>query len=351
MKELSLAETIDALCRRRCAFALYRLPGGHKDIFCMQADGRCCDAQETHWTMMQPEGAAFVITPFDARPICLKSECDTPPRPGRFKPMEPVMNGEPVSRERYHELFKHYQSRVAEGQNGLRKLVLARCIDVPLPEDFSPYKALRRSCELSPHTFNALVHTPDTGTWLCNTPELLMRGCADDWETMALAGTRRISQAPWDDKNREEQALVVDHVRRSVSHYTEQLQMPPAESLPAGEIEHLCSRMSFRMSPHLLPRLLDELHPTPAVSGYPVTTALELLRTEPDMSRGCYAGYLGPIGPNGAQLFVMLRCMQIGRDSCRLYAGGGIMPDSIEEEEWLETEAKMHPMLKLLNRW
>ena len=350
MKELSMAETIDALCGRRCAFALYRLPGGRKDVFCMQADGRCCDEEETNRTMMHPEGAAFVITPFEARPICLRAECDTPPRPSRFRPMEPVMNGKPATREQYHMLFERYRTRVSEGQGGLRKLVLARCRDVPMPEGFSPAAAFRRSCELSPHTFNALIHTPATGTWLCSTPELLMRGCADDWETMALAGTRRITSAPWDDKNREEQALVVEHVRRSVSHYTEQLQMPPAESLPAGEIEHLCSRMSFRMSPHLLPRLLDELHPTPAVSGYPVTEALQLLRAEPDIPRGCYAGYLGPIGPSGAQFFVMLRCMQIGGGICRLYAGGGILPDSIEEEEWLETEAKMRPMLKLLNR-
>lgn len=314
----------------------------------MQEDGRCCDREEAHRTMRQPEGAAFIITPFDARPICLKAERQTPPRPSRFKPMASIMCGEATSRERYHELFEQYREHVIQGYSGLRKLVLARCSDVPMPPGFSPCAAYRRSCKLSPHTFNALIHTPETGTWLCNTPELLMRGCADDWETMALAGTRRISPQPWDAKNRAEQALVVEHVRRSVSRYTEQLQMPPAESLPAGEIEHLCSRMSFRMSPQLLPRLLDELHPTPAVSGYPVTTALALLRREPDIVRGCYAGYLGPIDPQGAHLFVMLRCMQIDGNFCRLYAGGGIMPDSVEEDEWLETEAKMLPMHKLL---
>ena len=40
-------------------------------------------------------------------------------------------------------------------------------------------------------------------------------------------------------------------------------------------------------------------------------------------------------------LFVTLRCMQIFRGFCRLYAGGGLMPDSVEEQEWQETENKM----------
>jgi isochorismate synthase len=41
------------------------------------------------------------------------------------------------------------------------------------------------------------------------------------------------------------------------------------------------------------------------------------------------------------QLYVSLRCMQIFPGFCRLYAGGGLMPDSDEEQEWLETENKM----------
>jgi isochorismate synthase len=41
------------------------------------------------------------------------------------------------------------------------------------------------------------------------------------------------------------------------------------------------------------------------------------------------------------QLYVSLRCMQIFNGFCRLYAGGGIMPDSVEEQEWQETVNKM----------
>jgi isochorismate synthase len=40
--------------------------------------------------------------------------------------------------------------------------------------------------------------------------------------------------------------------------------------------------------------------------------------------------------------------MQIFPNICRLYAGGGLMPDSEEESEWTETTAKMQSMLQLI---
>lgn len=40
--------------------------------------------------------------------------------------------------------------------------------------------------------------------------------------------------------------------------------------------------------------------------------------------------------------------MAIDGDSCSLYAGGGLLTDSIEEQEWLETEAKMETMRNVI---
>ena len=37
------AEKLDALCHRRCAFALYCLPGAQEPVFCMAKDGRTED--------------------------------------------------------------------------------------------------------------------------------------------------------------------------------------------------------------------------------------------------------------------------------------------------------------------
>jgi len=40
--------------------------------------------------------------------------------------------------------------------------------------------------------------------------------------------------------------------------------------------------------------------------------------------------------------------MQLSRSTCRLYAGGGLLKESIEENEWQETEAKLDTMRQLL---
>ena len=40
--------------------------------------------------------------------------------------------------------------------------------------------------------------------------------------------------------------------------------------------------------------------------------------------------------------------MQIAADGCHLYAGGGLLRDSVEEQEWQETESKLEAMRALL---
>jgi isochorismate synthase len=40
--------------------------------------------------------------------------------------------------------------------------------------------------------------------------------------------------------------------------------------------------------------------------------------------------------------------MQIYSDGYRLYAGGGLLKDSVEELEWQETETKLDTMRRIL---
>ena len=72
-----------------------------------------------------------------------------------------------------------------------------------------------------------------------------------------------------------------------------------------------------------------------------------ILRSE-HLSRSYYSGFSGRIGDGRAMLYVTLRCMQLSRTVCRLYAGGGLLKESIEENEWQETEAKLDTMRQLL---
>lgn len=324
-------ERINALCRRQCAFALYCLPGEAEPVFCMAEDGRVEDDS------IFKNG--FILAAFDGKSLFIPSELTDIPTADTWPEMQRIPDQGATTRGAYTALFQLYTGFIRTGQ--VRKIVLARTADEEITPGLSPYRAFRAACVANPTAFKALVHTPAYGTWLFCTPEQLITGRGDRWSTMALAGTRIPSTLPWDSKNRQEQALVTEFIRETLGPLAKELYEGPLENLRAGSIEHLCTRFIFQMPPGRMLMLLDKLPPTPAVCGSPVNEARALLQRYPDIDRSCYAGYLGPWGNGAVHLYVSLRCMQIFDDVCRLYAGGGLMPDSVEEQEWQETENKM----------
>lgn len=325
------AKDIDALCHRHGAFVLYRLPGESVQ-FCMAEDGR---------TQPHPSGRGFLISTFEGETCFIPDERREAPSPESFPPL-PCDGGvdTATTREEYGRNFRRFSSLLHGEKPVLQKIVLARTADVAAP-GVSPSRSFMHACELFPDTFTVLLHTPELGTWLFSTPELLVEGSDSCWSTMALAGTRPLSSAPWDSKNTREQGIVADFIREVLQGHADAVEESPTESLCNGRIEHLCTRFRFTMKAQQLPALLQELPPTPAVCGFPPEQARALLRDTPDINRSCYAGYFGPVSPGAARLYVALRGMRIFPDFCRLYAGGGIMPDSDEEAEWQETEQKM----------
>lgn len=47
-------------------------------------------------------------------------------------------------------------------------------------------------------------------------------------------------------------------------------------------------------------------------------------------------------------LFVALRCMEVSGRRVSLYAGGGLLSESREDDEWKETEEKLRTMKDVL---
>jgi isochorismate synthase len=103
------------------------------------------------------------------------------------------------------------------------------------------------------------------------------------------------------------------------------------------------------------------LHPTPAVCGLPKQDTYRFILDNEHTPRLYYSGFMGPLTLNPSpftlhhepftmnpspftSLYVSLRCMQMTANSYRMYAGGGLLKDSIEELEWQETEAKLETM-------
>ena len=87
--------------------------------------------------------------------------------------------------------------------------------------------------------------------------------------------------------------------------------------------------------------LVALLHPTPAVAGAPVAEAIEALRDFEPFDRGLYAGAVGIVSSDGAEISVAIRSARIDGDRLTAYAGAGIVEGSDAAEEWRETGHKL----------
>jgi len=245
----------------------------------------------------------------------------------------------------------------------MEKVVPSRIIDITISEPFDLLKAFDELCEKHPQALVSLVSSPETGTWLGATPELLVSVDPNNlFKTIALAGTQSytsevdLKSVAWTQKEIEEQAMVCRYIincfkKIRLREYEEH----GPRTMVAGNVMHLKTVYEVDMTATNFPQLgsvmLKLLHPTSAVCGMPFDRALEFLKKNEGYDREFYSGYLGPVQINNTSLiYVNLRCMQVFKNQIRLYAGAGITIDSIAEKEFEETEIKMQNLLHLVSK-
>ena len=188
------------------------------------------------------------------------------------------------------------------------------------------------------------------GEWIGATPEILIKGSGQQFESMSLAGTKKSDdQSPWGEKEHEEQAFVSRFLHDVIlkQGVTELTTDGPKTTL-AGPLAHLRTDFHWRSTQEQAWKIANELHPTPAVSGTPKQTAMEWILDHERHERQFYAGMIGFVDEEHMNLYVNLRCAQIQGDQIYLYVGGGFTADSIPEKEWEETENKSRTLLNLL---
>ncbi len=341
------------------AFALFRLPSRQQCVLVEQTGGQPRELPSCA-ELCGCEG--FVMAPFAPspdRPVLLL-------RPDRVRTFDRVADAGPVvgdasvedaatgcfrsgSRADYQIDFANFHEHLVNGD--FTKLVLSRSVDVGRPADVSAFALFAEACRRYPQAMVVLVSVPQAGTWLAATPEALLVGNGLDWQTMALAGTMPYGDAVrWSGKNIQEQRHVATYVTEVLEHFSADFTEQGPYTVRAAHLAHLCSDFRFHLSDtERLGELLQALHPTPAVCGLPKDEAWRFVRSNERYDRSYYSGFMGPLMLGGTTaLYVTLRCMQLFKNHCRLYAGSGILPDSREPSEWQETEAKLDTMRHLL---
>lgn len=199
-----------------------------------------------------------------------------------------------------------------------------------------------------PNAYLYLRFDPEEGCWIGASPELLLKENNQFIQTVSLAGTKA-KEDEWTTKEYHEQQVVTDYITSTLAPYTSYVDVDGPFSVNAGYFEHLKSFISAQLKDKSqLYEVLKALHPTPAVGGMPKDLSKDFILKYEGYNRSFYAGFMGYQNKTESEYFVNLRCAKIYSNKVNLYVGGGIMPDSIPENEWKETELKSKTIGELL---
>jgi isochorismate synthase len=249
--------------------------------------------------------------------------------------------------------------------NEFKKVVLSRKETTKLA-NFDVVAGFEKLVQLYPTTFVYCFFHPKAGIWLGATPEQLIQANDSDFKTIALAGTQKDQGFPeiiWKKKEEEEQQVVTDYIVEKLKNVTTKLVVSKPYSIKAGTIWHIRTDISGTLNPDFgLQKVIQLLHPTPAVCGVPKEVTKAFLLKNENYDRTFYTGFLGELNiENKSDLFVNLRCMEIEvstniKDNSKLetkkahlFMGCGITKDSVPEKEWEESVNKSMTMKKILD--
>ena len=281
----------------------------------------------------------------------------------------PLLDPDPIERTRVASAAppSHYEHAVERAVERIRagdleKVVLAREVRAHAPSPHDPAAVFGALRELFPACYCWCVGTPEAA-FVGASPELLVRRDGQRAQTVALAGTTRRSADPSVDdhlgeqllqsaKDRAEQAIVARRIERTLD--------PVSLWVAAGEepvlvkvhnVQHLATPIRAQLAdPVPAVELVGMLLPTPAVGGEPREAALPLIPALEGLDRGWYAGAVGwtDLAEDG-EFCVALRCALLRGRVAHLYAGCGIVSESVPAEELAETEVKLQALLPLLS--
>jgi len=256
----------------------------------------------------------------------------------------------------------------------LKKVVLSR-VEAKSQNPVNPIALFKRLFSAYKNAMVYCWYHPKVGLWLGATPELLFKVEGKQLTTISLAGTQIFNgdnSVKWSDKEIEEQQIVTDYIKNQIKPYTQNINITDVETVKAGNLMHLKTRIISRLSNNAnLKDIIEALHPTPAVCGFPKQEAKTFILQNENYNREFYTGFLGELNlkqtrtrnnnrrnvENNAysvvktqsNFYVNLRCVQLKNDKALIYVGGGITKSSVAENEWEETVNKTKTIRNVLN--
>ncbi|GAB6141332.1 aminodeoxychorismate synthase component 1 [Methylosoma difficile] len=266
-----------------------------------------------------------------------------------------------MDRETYKNAFARIKRYLKEGdcyQVNLAQRFSARCQG----DSWQAYLKLR---ELNAAPFSAYLNLPGVQV-LSSSPERFLK-LSQGWvETKPIKGTRprkndaaadqqQIEQLQNSPKDRAENLMIVDLLRNDLGKTCQKgsVSVPKLFAVESyATVHHLVSTVAGKLSDDQdAVDLLKSCFPGGSITGAPKIRAMEVIEELEPNRRGVYCGAIGYLGFNGnMDTNIAIRTLVHSEGTVRFWAGGGIVNDSVADEEYQECFDKAAAMLAVLRQ-
>lgn len=266
-----------------------------------------------------------------------------------------------MDKSSYTEAFKRIKQYLKEGdcyQVNLAQRFVAECEGDP----WTAYLLLRK---LNAAPFSGYLNFPEVQI-LSSSPERFLKLAKNIVETKPIKGTRprkqnsaedqqQIQSLENSDKDKAENLMIVDLLRNDISKTCKKgsVKVPSIFTIESyATVHHLVSTVTGILADdqHAMD-LLKSCFPGGSITGAPKIRAMEIIEELEPNRRGVYCGAIGYIGFNGnMDTNIAIRTLVHSKNTIRCWAGGGIVNDSVADEEYQESFDKAAALLDLLQQ-
>ena len=276
---------------------------------------------------------------------------------GTENPPEPIPDPQSnFTKSAYEDVVRRAKEYIAAGD--IIQVVPSQRFSRPISVDsFDIYRALR-VVNPSPYMYYLKC---DGFEIVGASPEMMVRVEDGLVQTVPIAGTRPRGKTAEEDraleqelltdpKERAEHVMLVDLGRNDLGRVCEYRTVEVTDLMIIEKFSHVMHIVS-----HVVGRLRDNLSafdvmraclPAGTLSGAPKIRAMEIIDELEPTRRGTYGGTVGYFSFSGsADTAITIRTAVIKDGTAYVQAGGGVVADSVPENEYYETVSKAWAML------
>lgn len=239
---------------------------------------------------------------------------------------------------------------------------LSRLWQATLKDDVADIDIFKVLSERNPSSFAAMACLQNL-TIISSSPERLVSLRNGIVETRPIAGTRPRDKNKQSDKDlakellahpkeQAEHIMLIDLERNDLGRVCRPgtIKVDELMVLESWEhVHHIVSNVRGELQKNKSPiDVLRAVFPGGTITGCPKVRCMAILAELEQEPRGAYTGSLGYINKDGSMDFnILIRTMVRSNKQLSFRAGGGIVSDSIAENELEETRAKAKGLLKI----